>query len=144
MRDYEWLKNLKPGDKVIIEHHGIGSKTYTYATVDRITPKTKKIKVGSRQFYQDSGREVNYGSGTLLQFNEANRATVKAVARMVEFKNHIYDLNQKRNQYTQEQVDKFLPMIREMVKSFEPVETKQEPELEVEESWQVKKLESLP
>ncbi len=52
----DWIKELKPGDKVAVESHYYSTVSYRIATVKKITPTGKVRLEGDTTLYTSSGR----------------------------------------------------------------------------------------
>lgn len=65
MSDYEWTKNLKPGDKVYVQSGYIGEYLKIH-TVKNITPKGK-VRLDNGKLFTDGFRRVEgYASNEFL------------------------------------------------------------------------------
>lgn len=71
----EWLKQLKPGDEVIIRAWNWGGNTYKKANVEKITP-TEFIRVCNILYKPQDGNSRS-GNSDLLDPNDEN--TIKIV-----------------------------------------------------------------
>ncbi len=71
MNNNEWLKSLKPGDKIIVDSSKI-LKQYFISTIEKVTPKGW-IKVKDVNGYFKDGRQysTNFGFGVrLIKYTE--------------------------------------------------------------------------
>lgn len=69
MNDNTWLKELKAGDKVVIQKCHFSGNSYKLAKVERITPKGF-IRAGDNLYSPEDGRARGAYSGLyLLDYN---------------------------------------------------------------------------
>lgn len=77
MSDYDWLNDLKPGDKAIRCSNGIGSMDEV-VTVDRVT--AAQIIIGSERYRKVNGRRMGDSSWYSYWLKEATPERVESIA----------------------------------------------------------------
>ena len=76
MTDYDWLNDLKPGDKAIRCSTGIGALD-TVITVERVTPT--QIIVGSDKYRKANGRRLGDSGWHSCWLQQATQERVERI-----------------------------------------------------------------
>lgn len=108
--NYEWIKNLKTGDKVYVNTSGIGRSTLHLTTVKRITPKGH-VRTESDNLFKDGYRRVDsWTSELLVEWTQEIEDKLKAEAHFNQLAHSINAIDART--LTPEQVQKIYDIIK--------------------------------